>query len=56
MDVDGNDVWVATGKGLAWGIGDGYYPGVRENPAWLAHKKTDGQQKKQISPKTNTGK
>ena len=39
IDVDGNDVWVATGKGLAWGIGDGYYPGVKENPAWLTVKK-----------------
>jgi len=29
LDIDGNDVWVATSKGLAWAIGDGYYPGVR---------------------------
>jgi len=35
IDVDGNDVWVGTGKGLGWAIGDGYYPGVRENPSWL---------------------
>jgi ligand-binding sensor domain-containing protein len=39
VDVDGNDVWVATGKGLGWAIGDGYYPGVKENPAWLARPK-----------------
>ncbi|HQG48906.1 MAG TPA: hypothetical protein PK373_07445 [Sedimentisphaerales bacterium] len=39
LDVDGNDIWVGTGKGLGWGIGNGYYPGVRENPAWLARKK-----------------
>lgn len=32
MDIDGNDVWVATAKGLAWGIGEGYYPGVKERP------------------------
>ncbi len=38
LDVDGNDIWVATGKGLGWAIGDGYYPGVKENPAWLARK------------------
>jgi len=38
VDVDGNDVWAATGKGLGWGIGDGYYPGVKENPAWLIRK------------------
>ena len=31
-DLDGNDVWVATAKGLAWGIGDGYYPGVKARP------------------------
>jgi ligand-binding sensor domain-containing protein len=33
-DVDGNDVWVGTGKGLAWGIGEGYYPGLRERPLY----------------------
>ena len=32
MDIDGNDVWIATAKGLAWGIGEGYYPGVKERP------------------------
>jgi ligand-binding sensor domain-containing protein len=31
-DLDGNDVWVATAKGLAWGIGDGYYPGLKARP------------------------
>ena len=29
-DTDGNDVWIGTGKGLAWGIGDGYYAGLKE--------------------------
>ncbi len=29
IDIDGNDVFVATARGLAWGIGDGYYPGLR---------------------------
>jgi ligand-binding sensor domain-containing protein len=29
-DVDGDDIWVGTGKGLGWGIGEGYYPGTRE--------------------------
>jgi len=33
-DVDGRDVWIGTGKGLAWGIGDGYYPGLRERPLY----------------------
>ena len=36
LDVDGNDLWVGTGKGLGWAIGEGYYPAVRENPNWLA--------------------
>ena len=31
-DIDGNDVWVATAKGVAWGIGEGYYPGLKERP------------------------
>ncbi len=35
-DIDGNDVWVATSKGLAWGIGDGYYPGLKERPRALS--------------------
>jgi ligand-binding sensor domain-containing protein len=39
LDVDGNDIWVATGKGLGWGIGQGYYAGVKDNPAWLARRK-----------------
>jgi hypothetical protein len=28
-DVDGDDIWVGTAKGLGWGIGDGYYPGTK---------------------------
>ncbi|MGE5488654.1 MAG: regulator [bacterium] len=31
-DVDGNDVWIGTAKGLGWGIGEGYYRGLRERP------------------------
>jgi hypothetical protein len=31
-DVDGNDIWVGTAKGLGWGIGDGYYPVTKERP------------------------
>ena len=31
-DIDGNDVWIGTGKGLGWGIGKGYYPRLRERP------------------------
>ena len=29
-DVDGDDIWVGTAKGLGWGIGEGYYPGTKE--------------------------
>jgi ABC-type branched-subunit amino acid transport system substrate-binding protein len=32
LDIDGNDVWIATSHGLAWAIGKGYYPGVRKRP------------------------
>jgi ligand-binding sensor domain-containing protein len=35
-DIDGNDVWVATAKGLGWGIGEGYYPGLKERPDTIA--------------------
>jgi ligand-binding sensor domain-containing protein len=33
-DVDGNDIWVGTGKGLGWALGEGYYPGTRERPLY----------------------
>jgi ligand-binding sensor domain-containing protein len=36
IDVDGNDVWVATGKGVGWAIGTGYYKGLRERPVYKA--------------------
>ena len=39
-DIDGNDVWVATAKGLGWGIGDGYYPGLKQRPTMLTANKT----------------
>jgi ligand-binding sensor domain-containing protein len=37
-DMDGNDAWVGTSKGLGWAIGKDYFPGVKKNPAWLAEK------------------
>lgn len=29
VEFDGNDVWIGTSKGLAWGKGEGYYTGLR---------------------------
>jgi len=29
-DVDGNDLWIGTGTGLALGTGEGYYPGLKD--------------------------
>lgn len=36
IDVEDNDVFIATSKGLAWGVGEGYYGGLRERPRALA--------------------
>ena len=36
VDFDGSDVWVATSKGLGWGQGEGYYPGLKERPVLVA--------------------
>ena len=41
IDVDGNDVFIGTAKGLAWGIGEGYYSGLRERPRMLAENRRD---------------
>ncbi len=32
MDIQGDDIWVGTGHGLAHGIGKGYYSGLKKNP------------------------
>jgi len=29
IEFDGNDVWIGTSKGLAWGKGQGYYAGLK---------------------------
>ena len=31
-EIDGNDVWIGTSKGLGWAIGEGYYPGLKAKP------------------------
>lgn len=36
VDVEGSDVFVGTAKGLAWGVGAGYYPKIKERPRRLA--------------------
>ena len=41
VDVDDRDVFVGTAKGLAWGIGEGYYSGLRERPGMLAATRRD---------------
>ncbi len=42
IDVDGNDVFIGTAKGLAWGIGEGYYSGLRERARMLAENRREG--------------
>ncbi len=42
-DLDGNDVWVGTSKGLAWGIGDAYYAGLREQPESEPQQRAGGE-------------
>ena len=32
VEIDGNDVWVGTAKGLGWAVGDGYYPRLKTPP------------------------
>ncbi len=39
-ELDGNDVWIGTSKGLAHGIGQGYYPGLR--PVQTSVRTTNG--------------
>jgi hypothetical protein len=41
IDHDGNDTWVATGKGLGWAIGDGYYAGLKKTPDWLVRSEQE---------------
>ena len=36
-DMDGNDVWIGTSKGLAWAKGPDYYTGLRERAPQSDH-------------------
>ena len=29
IEMDGDDAWVGTSKGLGWAVGDGYYAGQK---------------------------
>ncbi len=51
LDIDGNDTWVGTGKGLGWAIGDGYYSGVKADPSWLAGQKKPAPPGAEVSKK-----
>jgi hypothetical protein len=33
-DVDGDDIWVGTAKGVGWGMGEAYYPGTKQRPLY----------------------
>jgi hypothetical protein len=33
VEIDGNDAWVGTAKGLGWARGTGYYPGLKDPTA-----------------------
>jgi hypothetical protein len=35
LDFQGNDLWIGTGHGLARGIGNNYYPGLKTNQKFL---------------------
>ena len=35
-EIDNNDIWIGTSKGVAWGIGTNYYPGLRKRPSAIA--------------------
>lgn len=43
VDTEGSDIFVGTAKGLAWGIGEGYYPKLKERPRKLAQKRRNAQ-------------
>jgi len=37
-ELDGNDAWLGTSKGLGHAIGEGYYPGLRAEQGFAAQK------------------
>jgi ligand-binding sensor domain-containing protein len=43
LDTEGSDIFVGTAKGVAWGIGEGYYPQLKERPRKLAQQRRNAQ-------------
>ena len=41
-DMDGKDVWIGTGKGLAWGMGEDYYPGLKNRAPLMSQSPKPG--------------
>jgi ligand-binding sensor domain-containing protein len=42
VDLDGEDAWVGTSKGVGWARGKGYYPGLRERPRRVGSEPAPG--------------
>jgi len=37
VELDGNDAWIGTSKGLGWAIGSEYYSGLKASPEKTAN-------------------
>ena len=38
VEIDGDDAWIGTSKGLGWARGRGYYPGLKSETTRAAKK------------------
>ena len=57
VDIDGNDAWVGTSKGLGWAIGDGYYAGLRpRGEATTAGASAHAKPATDVAPRTTSRK
>jgi ligand-binding sensor domain-containing protein len=54
-DIDGNDLWVGTGKGLALATGEGYYPGLKERRLYTYGSPAPGAPGAEGSPRHTDG-